>query len=116
MRNQLDDYLSNPENIDLMKEKIWEHQITQKNYLKISYYARIMAGNSLFGDDELDEPNIAYTFLQSLLSLDVVCRRKVCQNVILSGGNAHMINFARRLVKLYSLILFFWFTHKENPY
>jgi len=44
----------------------------ENNYIKISYASIFEAGNSLFGDVENEEPNIAYSIILSILKVCII--------------------------------------------
>lgn len=73
------------------------HYSPNKQKLNLSYYSTIICGEKLFGNPENDEPNIAFSILKCLESIDVSCVPKICQNIMLSGGVVSMNNFHSRL-------------------
>lgn len=96
LKNQWEEYTKDEANITSMKGKLYDHYIANKN-LKISYFTRLSVPNTaLFGNVDDEEPNIAYSFLKSLIKVDTNSRKKVCSNIVLSGGCASYKNFHRR--------------------
>eukprot|EP01017_Pseudomicrothorax_dubius_P012493 TRINITY_DN1520_c0_g1_i1.p1 TRINITY_DN1520_c0_g1~~TRINITY_DN1520_c0_g1_i1.p1 ORF type:complete len:324 (+),score=66.26 TRINITY_DN1520_c0_g1_i1:301-1272(+) len=94
-RRQIDEYMKDEATIQEMRAKVYEYHSSGKA-VKISYLTRLLATTALFGDVDNDEPNIAYAFCQSLAQTDINCVRKVCRNVILSGGCAMLKGFVKR--------------------
>lgn len=83
-----------------MKESMSQFQLSAKNFLKVSYYTRISSALWHFGCTENEEPNIAYSLLQSLKNVEGDCLKKVMKNIILSGGSFQVPGMAQRLVSL----------------
>jgi hypothetical protein len=65
----------------------------------ISFLTRVNLGEKLFGNIESDEINIAYSLLKVIKTINCEDRKKLCQNIILSGGTSMIIGFYRRLIE-----------------
>jgi actin-related protein len=65
---------------------------------QISFLTRVKLGEFFFGNVRNDEINIAYSLLNVILSLNNEDRKKLSQNIILSGGCSMLIGFYRRLI------------------
>ena len=75
-----------PENVNKMKQSFVSFQSRKIN---ISYYTLVSSMETLFGNFEEEEPNIAYSFLRCLMSVDQLIVKKLSQNVVISGGVAN---------------------------
>jgi len=95
-RDQKDEYFKDEESIKLMKEKFYTYE-SDKRYFKLSYFSRVAAGESLFGDLSKDQYNVAYELLQCLKAVGPDCSNKLSQNIILAGGSCLIPGFAKRL-------------------
>ena len=65
--------------------------------VNISYYTLVSAMETLFGNFEEEEPNIAYSFLKCLMAADQCIVKKITQNVVISGGVVNHKQFIQRL-------------------
>lgn len=79
-----------------MKNKIIVHATKQNAKIKVSYYSIVKSFETLFGDVENEEQNLAYMFLQSVAKLDVSVQKKIIQNCVLAGGVTQAKNFVQR--------------------
>jgi len=96
LKNQKEQYFSNEENIQKMKNKLYTVEIDKKK-IKISYYDKTSVLEGLFGDPENEETNIAASILDSVSKVNVSARKKVTQCIVLSGGITMIPNFAKRM-------------------
>jgi len=96
LKNQKEQYLSSEENIQKMKNKLYTVEIDKKK-IKISFYDKTTILESLFGDPENEEINIAVSILDSISKVNVSARKKVTQCIVLSGGVTMIPNFAKRM-------------------
>ena len=53
----------------------------------------------MFGDPDLEEPNIAYTICQSLLKISHENRLRAAQNIMLNGGSVMIPGFKKRVIQ-----------------
>lgn len=81
-----------------------EHEYSKVDYCKdlqdfqISFLARVKLGEKLFGNPEDEEFNIAYSLLKVLSKINCEDRKKLSQNIVLSGGTTMLMGFYRRLI------------------
>jgi actin-related protein len=105
LRNQYEEYTKDEASVNEMKGKVYEHFAGGKS-LKLSYFTRLYPMHSaLFGDVDNDETNIAYDVLKSLEKVDISCLKKVCGNLIISGGCVLIKNFMRRFRQEFTHLL-----------
>jgi actin-related protein len=65
----------------------------------LSFLSRIKLGEQLFGEVENEEYNLAYELIRLIQTIPNEDRKKLCQNIILSGGTTMFQGFFRRLVE-----------------
>ncbi len=68
---------------------------------KLSFFNRLRLGELLFGETRNDEINIAFSLLKVISKIPNEDRKKLCQNIIISGGTSMIVGFFRRIVKLF---------------
>ncbi|KAL4451044.1 hypothetical protein ABPG74_021366 [Tetrahymena malaccensis] len=79
-------------------EKSQKSQQIHQQKIQLSYYTSTKSlSQGLFGNVDSDEPNIAYSILQSLQKCDPSVAIKVSKNIIISGGVASTRGFYERL-------------------
>jgi actin-related protein len=64
-------------------------------------------GELLFGNVNNEEINIAYSLLNVIKSLYNEDRKKLIQNIVLTGGSTMFIGFYKRFVKININIIYF---------
>jgi actin-related protein 10 len=65
---------------------------------QISFLTRVVLGETFFGDANNEEINIAYSLLKVILDLKNEDRRKLSQNIVLSGGSSMLMGFYKKLI------------------
>ncbi len=65
---------------------------------QISFQTRVDLGENYFGDISQDKCNVAYSLLKVIQKIYNEDRKKLCQNVVLSGGSTMLIGFYKRLL------------------
>jgi len=65
----------------------------------VSYITRVRLGEKLFGNFNRDEINIAYSLLNVIKNINCEDRKKLSQNIILSGGTSMLMGFYRRFIE-----------------
>jgi len=96
LKNQKEDYFSSEKNIQKMKDKLYTIEIEKKK-IKISYYDKVSILESIFGDPDNEEINIAASVLDSISKVNVHSKKKVVQCVVVCGGLTMIPNFGKRL-------------------
>jgi actin-related protein len=57
-----------------------------------------MLGEHLFGDIDNEELNIVYSLLEVITNIPAEERKKLVQNIVISGGTSMLMGFYRRFV------------------
>jgi len=66
-------------------------------FLAISFYTRACAlENAIFANPLLEQPNLAFSFCQSVMKLNAENRALALQNIILAGGTVMIPGFKMR--------------------
>ncbi len=92
------EFLGKEENVAKMKAKRFSVEAGGVT-LNVSFFARAVCGEALFGDYHEEEANVAYSALQSLTRASVSARAALASKMVISGGTAMLAGFKRRLVE-----------------
>jgi actin-related protein 10 len=96
-------FVSGPK-LDDSKGEVKQETLEGGVKIDVPYRARVMAANTLFGDNE-DSFSIARSVVDSLRACSIDSRAALVKNVVLCGGTTMLPGFRRRLLDEVDLIL-----------
>ncbi len=59
----------------------------------------MMAAEVCFGNVDLEEANLAFSILQSVMKTGIEVRGLILQNIVLAGGSCMLPDFKKRLLQ-----------------